>query len=505
MVLVRSLTALSALEKEKIQNLAKCAKVIRCRRGELLCREGEVRSTKYDRLDILMGGQARASCSATPQSSSGKPFSGPRDMGMLLAGSIINATSQLVEEPEPFTVVAESAEVQVLTVAHADLVRLTGLQIFDQLKQAVAALGGHRFEAQTVTSLPSAEIFASASRDAAATKETLPDESGGTGDQLDPFLHSPSTVRRKMQDAPPHWHREIKQGGLLTSDISRHHVPDPRSMECPKVHPYMAKFAKGHARDPNSHSRTKGLHKSTDDMWKASLLESRSGGFWDEGSARVLDSVIQTCDEWGLSNIMPMASQLHTREDINRGLNPWEPERLELRGRHAQLVEFAPINPMTIEMGVPNSVRRSARDIPKRELEASSLANTRESWPAFEQTLLPGASHQARQQATARVPAMSTSLRRVRPRPLPGVHEVSLSSASSVAKGKGTLEQNGVPRPVPLLMNSARQLKRLDHVEEIQGPRSARFPETLHVHSIDHFLERRGGQGRARSKDGQLA
>mmetsp|Transcript_112978 Transcript_112978/g.217563 ORF Transcript_112978/g.217563 Transcript_112978/m.217563 type:complete len:1254 (+) Transcript_112978:180-3941(+) len=177
--LVNSVPCLRALDKDKVEKLAESFRSSVHRRGTVLVWEGETRmpNAEDDRLVLLVEGHARAVKAVGPEfekqgtksaleavAESRIPKNSHRaeveravahrDVGVLLPGHVVNGASQLLEIPEPLTVIVDSSEVVVVSCAHADLARAAGSGVLEGLKSATKDLS--RWREQRLEALASA-------------------------------------------------------------------------------------------------------------------------------------------------------------------------------------------------------------------------------------------------------------------------------------------------------------------------------------------------------------
>jgi len=138
--LLEAIPGLRALDRERMERVVECFRSSNHRRGAVLCWEGEVRvpHDDDDRLQVVMEGCVRMVKARTevPQIDfRGRKEHIPlqKDVGTYFPGQIVNAHSQLLGSPEPFTAIADSAEVIILSATHSDLVRLGGSGLLDSL------------------------------------------------------------------------------------------------------------------------------------------------------------------------------------------------------------------------------------------------------------------------------------------------------------------------------------------------------------------------------------
>jgi CRP-like cAMP-binding protein len=158
----RWLPAVEELPQAALEKLTLHFRDDRKTRGALLCIEGDEReqNTDGDRLKVIVEGQAKvvrgglwAQKAAKKQldglgvegSAAFEPTWAQRG-GMaietLLPGQIVNASSQLLSETEPFTVIVDSAEMLLVSIANVDLVNRTPQGIVEGLR-ATAELQRH--------------------------------------------------------------------------------------------------------------------------------------------------------------------------------------------------------------------------------------------------------------------------------------------------------------------------------------------------------------------------
>lgn len=275
---------LKTLDEEKLQNLATAARTILYRRGEVLCHEGELRSPQLSqsRLQVLMLGEAR--CLRTEEKASKRAgfqlgsrwMAAMQSAGTLLPGHAVNGASILADEPEPFTVVINSAEVLVMSLAVSDLARVMSLPLMEQLKAtALERLAWRKGRVNGVT--PSTSRMPG---DAVRSKEVPSKELA----RLDNVLHDrPDIVCQSPRLPPGMLHEDGKD--MMTSSLSIRR-PNPQAMECPRVHPSLIPHLKDIRLKPRS--------------------QSPAPAFRPEDSTTSCSStavVMLSCDDWGLRRV----------------------------------------------------------------------------------------------------------------------------------------------------------------------------------------------------------
>mmetsp|Transcript_73733 Transcript_73733/g.130180 ORF Transcript_73733/g.130180 Transcript_73733/m.130180 type:complete len:969 (+) Transcript_73733:31-2937(+) len=534
-VLRRSLAALEAVGAEKLNQLARACRTVHHRRGATLCCEGELKS-HYGRLDILMAGHGRIvksvdgqGVSVASMASAGIAFGSVRDVGMLLAGHLVNSTSQLLDLPEPFTVLADSAVASVLTVARGELGEIVGPDVMEELS-AVALrksqwhekqLEQLRVEAEenddlkragqsglgksgSVSSLmrngSTSSLWKSGSvaelRKSDSTAE-LKSESKELeeGSKLSPklsetseYLHDEPVAYHNKPQAPPGI-LDNKTMGMMTDTLIMHDKPNPLDMPCPKMHPSQIQSPRGQALYHAHEDFAATLNANGS---RTSLAES-SSDFWDSSAAKALDGVMHDMDEWALTSLSPFAKRLQEREHLNETIRASHFETLALRGEYPQVLHVNSINPIFInsmEVGgrrVKRELRPPTGLLPSTVTPLPSLAATPRdtfmdaSWHVLDELFEP----EPAPPAPTSPRKNPTDLRRgrrlvVSPR-APGIEPAQPQVRSAVMPELS-------PRR-PKLKGREQTLKPLEPVEDAAALGFAALGP-LHVHSIDRFLDK---------------
>eukprot|EP00933_Yihiella_yeosuensis_P039539 TRINITY_DN33605_c1_g3_i2.p1 TRINITY_DN33605_c1_g3~~TRINITY_DN33605_c1_g3_i2.p1 ORF type:complete len:559 (+),score=91.29 TRINITY_DN33605_c1_g3_i2:158-1678(+) len=279
-----------------------------------------------------------------------------RDCGTVVAGQIINVTSQLLNLPEPFTVISDSSEVVMMSAAHSELAKVAGHQIIEELRLAFAKTPSWH-ERLIENAFKPCERDPDADLTMHRKAQMFRTESDS--DFRAPAFEALSTCRSTasitylhdtVEPDPPLWPKrpggEIAEIGEQLHSTDDLEVSSLDKVETVQMAGILSgkNLAKKRWRRPSGDHLTGPLDHMLDlDREPQTARNSRT---LQRNDTQLLDNVALECQKQGMMDLGVFTDQLRQRGHHNLAIQPSHLQMICARGSEGNLLEVQPITPL---------------------------------------------------------------------------------------------------------------------------------------------------------------